>query len=74
MDGLSSYDGPTIRIVLEVPQSAYHIEFAVKTIDENEETRVFSGRMGLAEIRAARENCAEPGGRILSAPTSEERT
>ena len=55
MDGLSHYDGPTMRIVLEVPADAYHLEFTVKTVDENGETQVFSGRMGLAEIRAARE-------------------
>lgn len=55
MDELSIYDGPTMRIVLEVPIYAYHLEFTVKTVDENGETQVFSGRMGLAEIRAARE-------------------
>lgn len=74
MDGLSSYDGPTMRIVLEVPIDVYHLEFTVKTVDENGETQVFTGRMGLAEIRAAREDYTEPGGRILSAPTSGERT
>lgn len=57
MDGLNSYDGPTMRIVLEVPADAYHIEFTVKTVDENEETQVFTGRMGLAEIREAHRRC-----------------
>lgn len=56
MDGLSSYDGPTMRIVLEVPIDAYHLEFTVKTVDENEETQVFTGRMGLSEIRQARQD------------------
>ena len=46
----------TMNIIFEVPADAYHIEFTVKTVDENEETRVFSGRMGLAEIREARQN------------------
>ena len=73
MDGLSIYDGQTMRIVLEVPADAYHLEFTVKTVDENGETQVFTGRMGLAEIRAAREDCAEPVGRIISAPTSGEQ-
>ena len=50
-----NYDGPTMRIVLEVPIDAYHLEFTVKTVDENEETQVFTGRMGLSEIREARE-------------------
>ena len=46
----------TMNIILEVPADAYHIEFTVKTVDENEETQVFTGRMGLSEIRQARQD------------------
>lgn len=54
MDGMS-YDGPTMNIILEVPADAYHLEITVKTVDENEQTQVFTGRMGLSEIRQARQ-------------------
>lgn len=46
----------TMNIILEVPADAYHIEFTVKTVDENEQAQVFTGRMGLSEIRQARQD------------------
>lgn len=53
---MNSYSGETMNIILEVPADAYHIEFTAKTVDGNEEEHVYSGRMGLSEIRQARQD------------------
>ena len=53
-DTMRDYSGATMRIILEVPADAYHLEFTAKTIDQNEEQHVYTGRMCLADIRQAR--------------------
>ena len=58
-DTMRDYSGPTVRIILEVPADAYHLEFTAKTIDQNEEQHVYTGRMGLADIRQARTDFLE---------------
>lgn len=54
--GMRDYEGETMNILLEVPASAYHLEVTVKTVDDNEEIQVYAGRMGLAEIKQARQD------------------
>lgn len=62
----------TMNIILEVPADAYHIEFTVKTVDENEEAHVYSGRMGLSEIRQARQDYIESLEKALCVITGSE--
>ena len=62
---MNNYSGETMNIILEVPADAYHIEFAVKTVDEYEEEHTYSGRMGLSEIRQARQDYIESLERAL---------
>ena len=69
---MNSYSGETMNIILEVPADAYHIEFTVKTVDENGETQVFSGRMGLSEIRQARQGYTESLEKALCVITGSE--
>lgn len=71
---MKSYDGPTTNIILEVPADAYHIEFTVKTVDGNEEEHVYSGRMGLSEIRQARQDYIEGLEKALCVITGSEET
>lgn len=56
MDRMMDYTGKTMNIILEVPADAYHLEVTVKTMDENEEIHVYSGRMGLSDIKQARQD------------------
>lgn len=54
--GMRAYEGETMNIILEVPADAYHLEITVKTVDDNEEIQVYAGRMGLSEIKQARQD------------------
>ena len=58
-DTMRDYSGATVRIILEVPADAYHLEFTAKTIDQNEEQHVYTGRMGLSDIKQARQDYVE---------------
>lgn len=58
-DTMRDYSGKTMRIILEVPADAYHLEFTAKTVDQNEDQHVYTGRMGLSDIRQARTDFLE---------------
>lgn len=50
------YKGGMMHVILEIPDAAYHLDIVAKTINDDENTQIVTTRMGLADIRQARQD------------------
>lgn len=53
------YKGGMMHVILEIPNAAYHLDIVAKTIDDEENSQIITTRMGLADIRQARQDFLE---------------
>lgn len=60
----TEYKGGMMHVILEIPDAAYHLDIVAKTIDDEENSQIITTRMGLADIRQARQDFLNnvPGG------------
>lgn len=58
-EAMRDYAGRTMDIVLEIPADAYHLDITCKTVDDSGETRIYTTRLGLEDIRRARKDFLE---------------
>ena len=55
----TDYKGGMMHVILEIPDAAYHLDIVAKTIDDEENSQIITTRMGLADIRQARQDFLE---------------
>lgn len=62
----ADYRGGMMRVILEIPDSVFHLDLVAKVVNDDESTQIITTRMGLADIRQARRDFLElvPGGEI----------
>ena len=62
------YRGGMMRVILEIPDSVFHLDIVAKVVNDDESTQIITTRMGLADIRQARRDFLElvPGGDDLA--------
>lgn len=55
----TDYKGGMMHVILEIPDAAYHLDIVAKTVDDEENSQIVTTRMGLADIRQARQDFLE---------------
>jgi len=52
----TDFNGQTMNIILDIPDSTFHLDITAKLIDDDENTKIVTARLGLADIRRMRQD------------------
>lgn len=55
----TEFNGQTMNIILDIPDSTFHLDVVAKMIDDDENTKIVTARLGLADIRRMRQDFLE---------------
>ena len=52
----TEFGGQMMNIILDIPDSTFHLDVVAKMIDDDESTKIVTARLGLADIRRMRQD------------------
>ena len=52
----TEFGGQMMNIILDIPDSTFHMDVVAKMIDDDESTKIVTARLGLADIRRMRQD------------------